>query len=70
MSSSSSGRSGSMFVPKSTSGRWVMLVLVLWLIWMMINHPSDAIALLQAIGGAIVDLFSTMYEAYVNSRGQ
>lgn len=69
MSNSSSGRKGSMFVPRSTSGRWVMLIIGAWLIWMMINHPSDAIDLLQTIGSGIGNLFSTAYEAYTESKG-
>lgn len=68
-SSSSSGRKGSMFVPRSVGGRWVMLVIVLWFGWMLITHPSDAVDLLQTIGGLISDLFSTMYQAYVDSKG-
>lgn len=67
MSSSSSGR-GSMFVPRSTGGRWVLLIIVLWLIWMMINHPSDAVDLFQTIGSGIGQLFTAAYEAYKESR--
>jgi len=46
-----------------------MLIIVAWLIWMMINHPSDAIDLLQTIGSGIGNLFSTAYEAYTESKG-
>jgi hypothetical protein len=68
--SSSSGHSGSrsMFIPKSTSGRWVMLLFVLWLVWMMVNHPSDAIDLFQAFFGFLGDLATTIYDAYKESR--
>ena len=64
MSSSSSSGKGSMFVPRSVAGRWVMLILVAWLIWMMITHPADAIDLIGGILSAIGELFTTGYEAY------
>lgn len=67
-SSSSSGKRGSMFVPRSVGGRWVMLVVVLWLIWMMINHPSDAVDLFQTIGNGIGQLFTAAFEAYKQSK--
>lgn len=57
-----------MFVPRSVGGRWVMLIVVAWLVWMMINHPGDAVDLFQAFFGAIGKAFSAAYQAYQESR--
>lgn len=69
MSSSSTGSSrGSMFAPRSTSGRWIMLLIIAWLIWLMINHPSEGIDLIQAFFGGIGDIFSAIFRAYQEAR--
>jgi hypothetical protein len=57
-----------MFIPKSTGGRWVGLLFLLWFAWLMTTHPSDAIDMLQAFGGFLADLANTLYQAYQESR--
>lgn len=50
-------------MPRSVGGRWMMLLIVIYLGWLTINHPSDAIALFQTIGHAFGQLFSAVYTA-------
>lgn len=66
--STSSGSRGGMFTPRSTGGKWVLLIVVLFLIWMTINHPSEAVVLFQDFFGAIGDLFSAVFTAYQEGR--
>lgn len=60
---SSQSARGSMFVPRSTGGRWVMMLVVAFLIWLAINHPSDAVDLFQAFFGGLGDLANAVYTA-------
>jgi hypothetical protein len=57
-----------MFVPRSTSGRWIMLLIVAWLIWVLINHPSEGVEIIQGFFGAIGKLFGSIYDAYQGAQ--
>ena len=63
--SSSSGAPGrsSMFLPKSTGGRWLLLLFVIYLLWLAANQPGEAVEVLRSIAGMFSDLFQAIYDA-------
>lgn len=45
-----------------------MLLIVAWLIWVLINHPSEGVEIIQGFFGAIGKLFGSIYDAYQGAQ--
>lgn len=50
-----------MFTPKTDSGKWIMLIVFLYLGWLTINHPAEAVNLFETIISGIGQLFNAVF---------